>query len=161
MSSTTVVRVSHRYMAPAERVFDAWITPSQASRFFFATRTGNIMRCEMEPEAGGHFYVTDRRPQADGDESVMDTEHRGEYVVVQRPTQIVFDFVVPPFSDVPTRVTIDVTALSSQTCEVTLTHDMGPGEMARTMQERSREGWAKMLATLEKELFPKRVGVQF
>ena len=161
MSSNIVVRVSHRYTAPVERVFDAWITPSQASRFFFATRTGNIMRCEMEPEPGGHFYVTDRRPQADGDESVMDTEHRGVYIVVERPRQIVFDFLVPPFSDVPTRVTIDVVPLSSQTCEVVLTHDMGHDEMAHMMEQRSRDGWARMLATLEKELFPKRVGVQF
>jgi uncharacterized protein YndB with AHSA1/START domain len=159
MSSNIVVRVSHRYTAPADRVFDAWITPSQASRFFFATRTGNVMRCEMQPEPGGHFIVTDRRPHADGDESVMDAEHHGEYIVVDRPRRLVFDFSVPPYSDVPTRVTLDFTELSSQSCEVVLTHDMGEGDMARAYEEQTRNGWARMLATLEKELFPRRVGV--
>lgn len=161
MSSNIVVRVSHRYTAPAERVFDAWVTPSLASRFFFATRTGNILRCEMQPEPGGQFCVTDRRPQADGDESVMDTEHRGEYLVVERPRQLVFNFTVPPYTDIPTRVTIDVTPLSAQSCELVLTHDMGHDDLARMMEQRTREGWARMLATLERELFPRRVNVQF
>lgn len=160
MSSNNAVRVSHRYTAPAERVFDAWITPSQASRFFFATRTGNIMRCEMQPEPGGHFYVTDRRPQADGDESVMDAEHRGEYIVVDRPNRLVFDFVVPPYVEAPSRVTIDIRPLSSLACEVVLTHDLGPGELPEGSAQMARDGWARMLATLERELFPKRVGIQ-
>ncbi|MDB5947206.1 MAG: ATPase, partial [Ramlibacter sp.] len=72
MSAPLIVQVTHRYTAPAERVFDAWLTPSLASRFFFATRTGNILRCEIEAEVGGSFTVTDRRPHSDGDESVFD-----------------------------------------------------------------------------------------
>ena len=160
MSPDIVVRVSHRYTAPAERVFDAWVTPSQASRFFFATRTGNIMRCEMEPEPGGHFFVTDRRPNADGDESVMDAEHRGEYIEVDRPNKLVFDFTVPPYTESPTRVTLEFVPLSGMSCEIVLTHNLGNDDGARAMERQTREGWARMLANLEKELFPKRIGVQ-
>jgi len=140
-------------------VFDAWITPSQASRFFFATRTGNIMRCEMEPEPGGRFFVTDRRPQADGDESVMDAEHRGEYIEVDRPRKLVFDFVVPPYTETPTRVTLEFVPITAMSCEIQLAHDMGDSDMAKSMERQTRDGWARMLATLEKELFPKRIGV--
>ena len=75
MSRIVTVRVSHRFSAPADRLFDAWLTPAQASRFLFATRTGNVMRCEINPGPGGGFLVTDRRPQADGDESVYDVVH--------------------------------------------------------------------------------------
>lgn len=159
MSSNIVVRVSHRYTAPADRVFDAWITPSQASRFLFATRTGNIMRCEMEPVAGGHFYVTDRRPQADGDESVMDAEHRGEYIEVDRPRRLVFDFLVPPYTEAPTRVTLEFVALSAQSCEIMLAHELGEGDQVRSYERQTRDGWTRMLAALERELFPRRVGV--
>ena len=158
MSSNVVVCVSHRYTAPAERVFDAWITPSQASRFLFATRTGNIMRCQIEPVVGGHFFVTDRRPTADGDESVMDMDHRGEFVEIDRPRRLVFDFSVAPYVD-SARVTIDFKALSNSACEVTVTQDLGNDDYARQFESQTRRGWQRMLDTLERELFPKRIGI--
>jgi uncharacterized protein YndB with AHSA1/START domain len=159
MSSNVIVRVSHRYTAAAERVFDAWLTPAQASRFLFATRTGNIMLCQIDAYEGGGFIVTDRRPQAEGDDSVMDQEHRGEYLLIERPRLLVFDFSVPPYTDVPTRVTIDIRPLSAQSCELLLTHELGDSEMAHAFEQQTRDGWARMLATLERELFPRRVGI--
>lgn len=158
--ASVIVTASHRYAAPADKVFDAWLTPSQASRFLFATRTGNILRCEIDAREGGEFFVTDRRPQADGDESVMDAEHRGTYVTIDRPRRIVFDFEVPPYSDGPTRVTLDFAPLSAQACELRLTHDLGDSAMARAYEQQTRAGWARMLDTIERELFPRRVGVQ-
>ena len=156
MSSPVTVRVTHRYNASAERVFDAWLTPSQAGRFFFATRTGNIMRCDIDPRVGGSFFVTDRRPTADGDESVMDLDHRGTYVEIDRPHRLVFDFAVEPYDHHTTRVAIDFVAQGPTACEVTLTHEMGDSGMAHAMQQQARQGWAKMLEKLERELFPKR-----
>jgi uncharacterized protein YndB with AHSA1/START domain len=161
MSSPVVIKVTHRYSAPADRVFDAWLTPGQASRFLFRTRTGNVMRCEITPEVGGGFTVTDRRPAADGDESVFDVVHMGKYVEITRPRRLVFDFSVLTFgSDDPTRVTVEVNPLGPQASELVLTHEMGDGGMARAMEEVSRKGWINMLATMERELFPRRVGIQ-
>lgn len=160
MSSPVVIRVSHRYSAPAERVFDAWLTPGQASRFLFRTRTGNVMRCEITPEVGGGFTVTDRRPAADGDESVFDVVHMGKYIEIDRPRRLVFDFSVLTFgSDDPTRVTVDVVPLGPQASEVVLTHEMGSTELARMNEEASRKGWTNMLQLIERELFPRRIGV--
>jgi uncharacterized protein YndB with AHSA1/START domain len=161
MSSPVVIRVTHRYSAPAERVFDAWLTPGQASRFLFRTRTGNVMGCEITPEVGGGFTVTDRRPAADGDESVFDVVHMGKYLEISRPRRLVFEFsVLTMGSDDPTRVTVDVTPLGPQSSELALTHEMGSGELARLMEETSRKGWLNMLGTIERELFPRRVGIQ-
>src|SRR5215218_6557208 len=101
MSSEVVVRVSHRYSAPAERVFDAWLTPAQASRFLFRTRTGNVMQCDIEPGVGGGFTETDR------------------------PRKLVFDFSVLAYGDEATRVTVDVQPLGPMACELTLTHELG------------------------------------
>jgi uncharacterized protein YndB with AHSA1/START domain len=161
MSSPVVIRVSQRYSAPAERVFDAWLTPNLAARFLFRTRTGNVMGCEITPEVGGGFTVTDRRPAADGDESVFDVVHLGKYIEIDRPRRLVFDFSVLTFgSDDPTRVTVDVTPLGPQASELTLTHEMGSSELARMNEAGSRKGWLNMLALLERELFPRRVGIQ-
>lgn len=161
MSSPVVVRVTHRYSASAERVFDAWLTPGQASRFLFRTRTGNVMQCEIQPEVGGGFTVIDRRPAADGEESVFDVVHMGKYLELDRPRRIVFDFSVLTFgNETPTRVTVDLAPVNPHACELTVTHEMGASEQARAMEESSRKGWNSMLALMERELFPRRVGVQ-
>jgi uncharacterized protein YndB with AHSA1/START domain len=154
-----MVRVAHRYSAPAERVFDAWLTSSQAARFLFATRTGNVMQCEINPVVGGGFTVTDRRPLAEGDESAFDVVHRGNYIAIERPRRLVFDFVVASYSEDATRVTVEIAPEGPNACELTLTHDMGDSEEAAAMEEASRRGWARMLTTLEREVFPRRISL--
>ena len=159
MTSPVTVRVTHRYSVSSERVFDAWLNPALAARFLFATRTGNILRCEIEAEVGGAFTVTDRRPHSDGDESVFDAEHRGTYIEIDRPRRLVFDFSVPPYTDEPSRVSIDIAPIGVSVCELTLSHDMGDSRYAEQFEELTRSGWTKMLATLDKELFTRRIGV--
>jgi uncharacterized protein YndB with AHSA1/START domain len=156
--SSVIVRVTHRFAAPAERVFDAWLNPAQACRFLFATRTGNIMRCQIDPRVGGGFTVTDRRPHADGDESVFDAEHRGTFVEIERPRRLVFDFSVEPYGD-SSRVTVEIQPQGSGACELTLAHDLGEGDDAQAYEDRARKGWATMLGTLERELFPRRIQI--
>jgi len=152
MPDPTIVRVTRRFNVPADRVFDAWITPALAARFLFATRTGNILHCDIEPHVGGGFVVTDRRPVADGEESFFEAQHRGTYVELERPHRIVFDFTVEPFADKPSRVAIDVVPLGPQMCDVVLTNDMGWGETAKVNAKRAEQGWTNMLALLEKVL---------
>ena len=160
MTDAPVLIVRRIFDASPARVFDAWLTPSQAARFLFRTRTGNVMQCEITPEVGGGFTVIDRRPAADGDESVFDVVHLGKYVVLDRPRRIVFDFSVLMFgSEDPTRVTVDILPVNPQACELVLTDDMGTSEHARMLEDASRKGWTNMLALMERELFPRRVGV--
>jgi uncharacterized protein YndB with AHSA1/START domain len=152
MADPITVRVTHRYNVPAEKVFDAWLTPAQAGRFLFATRTGNILYCEIDPVVGGGFTVTDRRPNADGDESFFEAQHRGTYVEIVRPSRLAFDFSVEPFNDKPTRVTLDFVPMGPQITELVLTHDLGDDEDARNYRQRTQQGWTTMLAQLEKVL---------
>jgi uncharacterized protein YndB with AHSA1/START domain len=161
MPNSTTVRVTHRYNVPPERVFDAWITPAQAARFLFATRTGNILHCEIDPRVGGDFTVTDRRPLADAEESFFEAQHRGTYVEMQRPHRLAFDFSVEPHTDGATRVTIDIVSLGPQMCELVLTHDLGNGDADPANVERSRQGWANMLAQLDKLLTTRTWGLGF
>jgi uncharacterized protein YndB with AHSA1/START domain len=130
------VRVSRRFSASAERVFDAWLDPDKARKFLFATPTGRMVRCEIDARVGGKFVFTERR---DG----QDVEHTGEYVEIDRPRRLVFDFAVPRYSKEVTRVTVEIVAQASG-CELTLTHEgVHPDYASRT-----ESGWATILESL-------------
>lgn len=152
MGDSVIVRATYRYNVPAAKVFDAWLTPAQAGRFLFATRTGNILQCEIEPEVGGGFTVTDRRPHADADESFYEAQHRGVYVEIDRPNRLAFDFRVEPHADRSSRVTLDFVPLGVSITELVLAHDLGAGKDARANEERTRQGWTNMLEQLNKVL---------
>jgi uncharacterized protein YndB with AHSA1/START domain len=159
MSEPVIVKVTHRYNVAAGRVFDAWMTPATAARFLFATRTGNVLHCEIDPQVGGSFIVTDRRPHADADESFFDAEHRGTYVEIDRASRLVFDFSVEPYSSQPTRVTIDIVPMGVSICELVLTHRLGEGDEVRAYAERTRQGWTTMLQQLDKILTTRTWGL--
>jgi uncharacterized protein YndB with AHSA1/START domain len=148
----TIVRVTHRYNVSAPRVFDAWLTPALAARFLFATRTGIILHCEIDPQIGGSFIVTDRRPVTDGEESVFEARHSGGYVEIDRPGRLVFDLGMEPSTEAPTRVTIDVVPMGPNLCELVLEHDLGDSDNARVNYDRTRLSWTNMLAQLDKVL---------
>jgi len=130
-----VVRVSRRFAASAERVFDAWLEPDRARAFLFATPTGTIVRAEIDARVGGRFCFVDRRG---GD----DVEHVGTYEIIDRPRKLVFTFAVPQFSSEHTRVTIDITPRGTG-CELTLTHEGVLSDFA----ERTGQGWTMILET--------------
>ena len=152
MANPILVRVTHRYNVSAQRVFDAWLTPALAARFLFTTRTGIVLHCEVDPQIGGGFTVTDRRPVTDGEESVFEARHRGVYIEIDRPGRLVFDLGIEPFVEAPTRVTIDVVSMGPNMCELVLAQDLGDSDNARVVAERTRQGWERMLGQLDKVL---------
>jgi uncharacterized protein YndB with AHSA1/START domain len=138
---TATVRAAHRYDAPPERVFDAWLDPAIAGRFLFATPTGRMIRAEIDPRVGGAFTFTDRRPD------MGDVEHVGRYVEIDRPRRLVFDFAVPAYEPTLTRITLDF-APSGAGTELTLTHE-GVFEAYVTQTE---HGWGMILDGLGRAL---------
>jgi uncharacterized protein YndB with AHSA1/START domain len=160
MQDPVTVRVTHRYNLPADKVFDAWLTPAYASRFLFATRTGNVLTCVIDPVVGGQFVVTDRRPNADAEESFYDAEHRGTYVEIEKPSRIVFDFSVDPLGQQVSRVALDFVPLGASITDLVLTHTLGLDAEAHAQKERARQGWTKMLEQLEKVLTTRTWGLR-
>ena len=126
------VRVSRSFDAPAEKLYDAFLDPAIARRFLFATDSGEMVRADIDPRVGGRFTLTDRR-------NGEDVEHSGEYVELERPRRIVFDFRVPQFSSAATRVTVELDGSN-----VTITQHDAPQEMA----EKIRHGWGTILENL-------------
>ena len=111
-------RVSYRFNASAERVYDAFLDLSTARRFLYASPTGAIVRAELDPRIGGTYVLTDRRDGAD-------VEHSGTFLELDRPRRLVFTMFVPGYSTSPDRVTVDIVPRESA-CELTLTHEMAP-----------------------------------
>lgn len=142
-SQPVVVRVTRRFSASAERVFDAFLDPEKAGRFMFATPKGQMVRAEVDARVGGHYVFTDRR---DGD----DVEHHGEYLEIDRPQRLVFTFSVEKHSRDADRVQIDIVPLDTGGCELTLTHEMKP-EWAE-YAGRTQEGWTMIIDGLARVL---------
>jgi len=139
MAAPVSVTVERRLAAAPERVFDAWLDPESLGRWLFATPEGAMERVEVDPRIGGRFLVAERR----GEELA---EHHGEYVALDRPRRIAFDFWTS-FSEERTRVTITIEA-DGEGSLLSLRHD---GVWA-DYEERTQKGWAMILENLAKTL---------
>jgi uncharacterized protein YndB with AHSA1/START domain len=142
MSSNPTVRVVRHLPFPAERVFDAWLDPVFASKWLFATPTGQMIRAEADPRVGGRFTFTERR-------GADDVEHTGEYLEITRPSRLVFTFGVPKYSPDFNRVTVEI-APESAGCKLTLTQEMLP--QWASFQHRTQLGWTTLIEGLAANL---------
>jgi uncharacterized protein YndB with AHSA1/START domain len=138
---TATVRTTHRYDAPPEQVFDAWLDPRIAGRFLFATPTGQMVKAEIDPRVGGRFNFTDRRPD------MGEVEHVGTYLEIDRPWRLVFDFAVPAYEPTRTKITLEF-APDGDGCVLTLIHE-GVFEEYVTQTE---HGWGMILDGLKRAL---------
>jgi uncharacterized protein YndB with AHSA1/START domain len=142
---TATVRVTHRYAAAPERVFDAWLDPAIAGRFLFATPTGRMIRAETDPRVGGRFTFTDRRPE------MGEVEHTGTYLEIDRPRRLVFNFAVPAYEPTLTTITLDFAPDGQGDgagCALTLTHD----GVFEDYVKQTEHGWGMILDGLERAL---------
>ncbi|MCV0395067.1 MAG: SRPBCC domain-containing protein [Rhizobiaceae bacterium] len=137
------IKVVRRFEASAERVFDAWLDPEIARKWLFRTEGGEMVTARIDARVGGSFDFTERR---DG----QDVAHVGEYLVIERPTRLVFTFGVPLYSPEFDRVTVEIVR-QGRGCELTLTNDMTP-EIFAEWGEKTQEGWTTLLASLAREL---------
>ncbi len=134
----STIQVKHHFKAAPERVFDAWLDPQKARNFLFATRTGEIVRCDIDPRVGGAFKITDRR---DGE----DIDHTGQYLEIDRPKKLVFTLAVPKYSPLYTTVTLEIQP-AEDGCNLTLTHEGVLEEYAKE----TPKGWTMIFESLER-----------
>lgn len=136
-----ILTVSRRFDAPAETVFDAWLDPDFARKFWFKTPDGVMQTCEIDARVGGKFLIVEKR----GDQRA---EHFGRFDVLDRPNKLVFSFATD--RDEPlTQVTIDI-AKDGQGCMLTLSHELSPE--GADFADRARHGWSTILESLAKAL---------
>jgi len=132
------VRVTHRYSAAPERVFDAWLSPELLGRWMFgpAVRDEQIVHLELEPRVGGRFSFLVRRQE-------HEIDHVGEYLEIDRPRRLVFTWGIVGSDS--SHVAIDIIPEGTG-CALTLVHELHPdwAEYA----DRTQAGWTHMLGKL-------------
>lgn len=133
------VTVTRHYDAPPAAVFDAWLDAGCLGQWLFRTPDGVTERVEIDPRVGGRFTVVERR----GKDLA---EHFGEYLEIERPRRLVFDFWTS-FSEERTRVTIAL-APDGEGTRLELTHE---GVWA-DYEARTRQGWTMILDGLAQVL---------
>lgn len=116
------VRVTQRYSASPERVFDAWLDPDSAGRWLFATAWRPLSRVEIDARRGGPYRLVDGKG----------AEFAGSYIEIARPRRLVFTLAMENSPRIVTRVTAEIEPLKSG-CELRLVHeDVPPDQAGRT-----------------------------
>jgi uncharacterized protein YndB with AHSA1/START domain len=134
-TDTAVVEITRRYDAATEVLFDAWLDPESVRHWLFATPDGVMERVEIEPRVGGRFRIEERR-------GTDLAEHYGEYVEIDRPRRLAFDFWTN-FSAERTRITVAIVP-DGDGSRMTLAHE---GVWA-DYEDRTRQGWTMILEGL-------------
>ncbi len=113
-----IVRVSHRFRASAEDVFDAWTAREHVPLWMFAGDAGELVRADNDVRPGGEFVFTSREENGEID-------HVGTWSEVSRPSRLVWTYCLPDYApfDVD-RVTLEIRARRGGGCEAVLTHEM-------------------------------------
>lgn len=91
MAPDRFLRMTRRFEAPPEKVYDAWIDPAFTRLWLFTSPDSEANDTAIDARVGGKWRMTDRR---DG----VDYTAEGEYLELDRPRRIVFTFAMPQFS---------------------------------------------------------------
>lgn len=122
--------------APPERVFDAWCDSRTAARFLLVGNAA-LGEVRLDPRVGGEVFVAMR-------DEHTEILHRGAFVVVARPSRLVFTWVSQPTRLRLTVVSVDFIAEGTGT-RVRLLHE----GFAEESDARSHEGgWTGILTAL-------------
>lgn len=140
-------KVTHRFAAPPEQVYDTLLDPSMTHRWQTAWLRrggleGEVVTAALDPREGGAFRFADRREGALA-------ESWGTFLSLERPTKISFTWIVDPSEeDDPSRVTLIIEPEpEGEGSIVTLYHSMD-AQWADWLSQTER-GWQAMLAGLD------------
>lgn len=136
------VRVTRRFAAPAEAVFDSWLDERTAGEWLFATPDGDMARVEIDARVGGRFEIVERR----GGEEVL---HTGAYESLERPTRLVFTLQLPLYSPNSERVSVEIVP-AEEGCGLSLVQTVAPD--APASPEQIERGWTTIIGALAERL---------
>jgi uncharacterized protein YndB with AHSA1/START domain len=136
-------KVTHRFAASPERVYDAWLEPAKLRAWMSAALkemglSGDMKRVEVDARIGGTFFFSDMRDAGEA-------RHWGTYRVLDRPRQIAFTWIVDASQEAdPSVVTITI-APDGDGSFVTIEH----AKIFASYVERVEMGWSNMLRNID------------
>ena len=136
-------KVTHRFAAAPERVYDAWLDPAKLRAWMSAALkqmglSGEMKRVEVDARVGGKFFFSDMREAGEA-------RHWGTYRVLDRPRRIEFTWIVDASQeDEPSIVTITIEPDGSGSL-VTIEH----AKIFASYVERVESGWSNMLRAVD------------
>ncbi|MFQ6005712.1 MAG: SRPBCC domain-containing protein [Woeseia sp.] len=139
MKKGTMLVLTRVLSAPREKVFAAWTEPAMIKQWFCPSEGMTVQVAELDVREGGDYRLV-----------VEDAEGEtyspsGTYEEVVPGEQLIFSWKWAD-SELITRVTIDLRALSDNETELTLTHEGFPETEIR---DRHIQGWEGCLAKLQ------------
>ena len=146
----TVLRLSRRFNAPRERVFDAWTNADVLRQWWAAQPNMDTPTAEVDVRPGGRYKLAMR----DTDTGEVHTLV-GEYREVQPPERLVYTWTWESNADAMrgsenTIVEVDFREDGDAT-EVVVTHT---GFATPELRDLHTHGWNGVLDNLERRIFP-------
>jgi uncharacterized protein YndB with AHSA1/START domain len=124
----SALRVTKRYSAPPERIFDAWIDPAIARAWLFATASRPMAHVRIDARVGGAFRLVDERHG-------QVIEYAGEYVELSPHRRLVFTLALENRPHEMTRVVVEIARLKARS-KLTLVHENVPAQMVSRLKAR-------------------------
>ncbi|SDG70120.1 SRPBCC family protein [Pelagibacterium luteolum] len=139
------LRMTRRYKAPIERVYNAWLDPRVTRTWLFTSSASDSNSTEIDARVGGKWTITDVR------EGITYTA-LGEYLELDPPHRIVFTFAMPQFSPNSDTITVE---LSQDGDETVMVFTQSGGDIASELEnlpedetQTSEHGWNLMFVAL-------------
>ncbi len=145
----TVLRLTRRFDAPRERVFEAWTDPELLRQWWAAMAGWETSSAEVDLRPHGRYRLSMRDPEHGAEYTVG-----GEYVEVRPPERLVYTWTwagepQEMHGSERTLVTVEF-AENADGTDVVLTHS---GFADASIRDLHGEGWVGCLANLESRVF--------
>jgi uncharacterized protein YndB with AHSA1/START domain len=139
------LRMTRRFSASPERVFDAWLDPDQVRQWLFTAPSDERSTLDIDARVGGTWRITTRREG-------VDYAANGEYLEIDRPHRLVFTFAMPQFSPNADRLIVEIESdgsgsiITFSQVGVDIDDELRQLEAGKTSE--SEQGWGYMFQAL-------------